>query len=90
MNKNRTATISDVEKIVSKAVTEVTETIIDGVEGMFHKQNKKFDNRFNQLESDVSHVKNNINNLKADISTTPTRKEFSDLKSRVDTYHPIS
>ena len=40
------------------------------------------------LKTEIRFVKDDINGLTAELSDTPSRKEFNQLKSRVDKYHP--
>lgn len=77
------ATKRDVQKIVAQAM----ELLLKGVEKMFEKQEKKHNGRFDKLEAGQSDLKRQLTNLKLD---TPTRKEFEELKEKVDTYHPLT
>lgn len=47
----------------------------------------KVENGIGELEFGQRDIKRQLNDLKTD---TPTRKEFEELKNRVDRYHPIS
>jgi hypothetical protein len=38
----------------------------------------------------LSHVNDEISGLKADLSTSPSRREFEELKSKVDKRYPLS
>jgi hypothetical protein len=40
------------------------------------------------LDVGQSYLKDQINGLEADLSDAPSRKEFQELKSKVDQYHP--
>ena len=78
-----------------KDLDEVVRAILAGTEGLINNlrlemkaQFKKIDNRFNKIEVGQSHLKDQIDGLKADLSNTPSRREFQHLKSRVDRYHP--
>jgi len=52
------------------------------------------DNRFDTLEAKVNlvdkHLTDEINGLKADLSTTVSKAEFNQLKAKVDHFHPAS
>jgi len=61
---------------------EAVEAILKGMEVMFSKQDKRFDN----LEAGQKDLQRQIGDLKYD---TPTQKEFDILKGRVDKYHPL-
>ena len=52
------------------------------------KRFNKVDGRLDNLEVGQSHIKDQINGLKADLSDTPGRREFQKLKSKVDRHHP--
>ena len=57
----------------------------------FTKVDKRFasiDKRLAKLEVGQAHIGDQINGLKADLSDTPSRREFEQLKARVDKYHP--
>jgi hypothetical protein len=75
-------------------VTETSKAILSGVQKMFDDQNGKNDKRFQSLESKIENVKNHlrdeINGLKSDFSTSVSRKEFSQLKTKVDRHHPAN
>ena len=57
----------------------------------FDQVDKRLDNvegRLDTLDVGQSYLKDQINGLEADLSDTPSRKEFQELKSKVDQYHP--
>lgn len=43
-----------------------------------------------ELKVEASHIKDEIKGLKAKLSNTPSRRQFHELKGRVDKYHPLS
>lgn len=51
---------------------------------------EKVEGRLDNLDREMTFMKREIQDLKADLSDTPTRKEFNEVKSRVDRYHPSS
>ncbi len=51
---------------------------------------EKVDRRFDKIEAGQSHLKDQAKGLKDDLSDTPTRRQFEDLKSRVEKRHPLS
>jgi hypothetical protein len=71
------------EPVTKKTLDEAVDTILQGVEGLFKELNKRFDD----LEFEQREIKRQIGDLKYDM---PTRKEFNELKDRVDKYHPLS
>ena len=62
---------------------EAVEAILNGMEIMFSKQEKRFD----KLEAGQKDLQHQISDLKFD---TPTQMEFNTLKSKVDKYHPLA
>ena len=48
------------------------------------------ENRLDRIEAEMSYVKDEIKGLKADFSTTPSRREFEELKVRVEKRYPLS
>lgn len=80
-------TKKDVKDIVLKA----TDTILDGVQNMFDEHNKEnvkdftdVKNKIDSLSVKVDDLDDTIDGIKADISTTPTRREFNQLKSKIN------
>jgi len=43
--------------------------------------------RIDNLEIEITNVKDTVNGLKAELSDTPSRSEFNEFKRRVDRYH---
>ena len=79
--------------VTVKMLNEAVDAILRGVERMFDKQDKRIDQRFKQvdhrfdrIETDVRDVRRRMIDHEVD---TPTRKEFSELKARVDKHHPL-
>lgn len=57
----------------------------------------KVDSRFTKLDSklakqkvEISAIRDDIKGLKADLSDTPSRKQFEKLKRKVNRYHPTT
>jgi len=67
--------------VTNKTLGQSVETIIHGVERMFKAQNKLLDKRFNTIETDVRDIRRRMIDHEVD---TPTKKEFNELKSRID------
>ena len=83
------------QKDVHKTVLEATDAVLIGVEKLLEKfatknDVKKIDRRLNKLETGQSYIKDQINNLDAELSSTPSRREFNKLKTKVDHYHPAN
>ena len=92
------ATKIDVKKIVNDIVIDASHAILAGVQAMFDEHNKEnkrdFKNLVTKLGTKINnverHLKDEINGLKADLSSTVPRSEFNQLKTRVNKYHPVS
>jgi len=52
------------------------------------KRFDRVDRRLDTLEVGQFYLKDKINGLKADLPDTPSRREFQQLKSKVDRHHP--
>ena len=79
------------KKDVKDIVLEATDTILDGVQNMFDEHNKEnvkdftdVKNKIDSLSVKVDDLDDTIDGIKADISTTPTRREFNQLKSKIN------
>ncbi len=72
-------------------LTEATDAVLNGIQGMFDDLNVKLDKRFDKidLEAKYNHdtLQKQIDELKYD---TPTRKEFNNLKDRFDMFYPTA
>lgn len=79
------------KKDVKDIVFEATDTILEGVQNMFDEHNKLNTKDFSDVKSKidslsvkVEELDDTIDGIKADISTTPSRAEFNQLKSIVN------
>lgn len=87
----------DLEKLDSK-ITEnsvgFSETVLSGVQDMFDKSDKKQEHEFDKLENKIKLVnqdlKSEIDGLKSEFSTSVSKKEFNQLKSKVNRFHPAN
>ncbi|KKR30840.1 MAG: hypothetical protein UT61_C0001G0024 [Candidatus Woesebacteria bacterium GW2011_GWA1_39_8] len=43
-----------------------------------------------EFKTELGFVRDDIKGLTAELSDTPSKREFNELKSRVDKYHPAS
>jgi uncharacterized coiled-coil DUF342 family protein len=93
-----TMTKSDSNEPVTKGMLdEAVSAILQGMDKMFGNLREEMGERFVKVEEEIrgvkvelSHVKDEIKGLKANLSVTPSRKEFEQLKTRVDKHHPLS
>jgi len=75
-------------------LNEAVEAILEGMNNMIERLRSEMNTRFDSLEAKLNQTrtefKDEINGLKADLSTTPSRREFEELKTRVDKRYPLS
>ena len=62
----------------------------DSLRGEMNERFDKVENRLQKVEVELSFVKDEVIGLKADFSTTPSRREFEELKARVDKLYRLS
>lgn len=93
------------EKFVTKELLDsAVDTILNGINNVFEGSRREVNERLGKIEAslknvengqrelktELSYVKDEISGLKADLSDTPSRKEFENLKRRVDDHFPLS
>ena len=89
------------DPVTGGMLDEAVQAILEGMDGMVEgfrnevmERFENVDNRFDNLEAKIdltrNEVKDEIDGLKADLSDTPSRREFQELKARVDKHHPLS
>lgn len=88
-------TNKDNKTVNKKMLDEAVQTILTGMDNLFEKHDKRLDNvdyglikvdkRLDKIESDIYFVKQDVKDIKADFSNTPTREEFDKLKVKVNT-----
>lgn len=76
-------TKKDVEDIVHNQLTEFHAGMIQPKLDRLNGQLERVERKVDRLSSEVSHLGNEIDGLKAEFSTTPSRSEFQQLKTRV-------
>ncbi len=89
-------TKNDVKKIVDDSIHHqlsefhvgMIKPELKGLEKRLNSRLDKVDAGINTLEVGQSYLKDQINGLKADLSDTPSRRQFEQLTARVDKYHP--
>ena len=59
---------------------EAIDTVVEGMNHMAADIVKHFDKRFERIEGDITFIKRDIRDIKAD---TPTRSDFDKLERRV-------
>lgn len=92
------------EPVTKGMLDDAVDTILNGMDNMFSKFQgevhdlriemkqgfRKVDNRLKRVEVELGGVKDEIKDLKAGFSNTPSRREFNTLKQKVDRFHPNS
>jgi hypothetical protein len=58
---------------------DAVDAILKGMENMFAERDQRFDNLEAKMDQSNSELKDEINGLKADLSDTPSHKEFGGL-----------
>lgn len=80
----------DIEKIVTVKALDMSEAIVNGQDKIYQKleeHDKRFDQmdqRMQALENGQVHLKDGINGLKGELSTTVSKKEFNELKVKIN------
>lgn len=69
------------ELVTKNMLTEAVDSIVEGMNQLFERLNKKIDKNQEENRAEFAHVHHEISDLKHD---TPSIKEFSELKDRVD------
>ena len=102
MPNNKPATKKDVVNIVEKAFDKFSSKVlapsfvkvekrITGAESRLNKRiddlNEEVKDESKKLQREIKENRKSINHL---ATNTPTRKEFGELKSRVDHHHPTN
>ena len=70
------------------AILKGMDNIVGDLKGEMNLRFKAVDDRLDNLKSGQRFLKDDIRGLKVELSDTPSRREFEDLKSRVDKHHP--
>lgn len=77
--------------IVRQDLKDAVDAILQGMDNMFKNVATKEDLKklatkedLNELKNEVSYIKDDIKGLTADLSDTPSRKEFNRLEDKVD------
>jgi len=82
--------------ITNGILDDAVDTILKGMDGMF-KEERKFNTQTfatkedlkdtkEELKTEISWVKDDIKGLTADLSVVPSKREFNELKVKVDKY----
>ncbi len=80
-------TNESLDKKLKKLSVEICETILNGIAETLkgYAEKKDIEDLKVEMKQEFTDVKRDINDLKAD---SPTKKEFADLKARVNKFHP--
>ena len=69
--------------VTNEYLDDAADKILKGMQTMFNNQDKLNDTKFatkEDLKRETSFIRQDISDLRAEISTSPTRKEFNKLK----------
>lgn len=88
------------EPVTRGMLDEAVSAILAGMDNLYERfkgevdsfkseMNTRFESMDAKIDQSKNELKDDINGLKADLSTTPSRREFDDLKKRVDKHHPL-
>lgn len=77
-----------------QAILEGMDRMVGGLRSEMNSQFEKVDENIRNIEAKVDQtkkeLKDEVGGLKAELSDTPSRRDFEELKARVDKHHPIS
>lgn len=86
--------------VTSEKLNQAVDAILAGVDRLFSEHGGRLDKIAGRLEKleqgqqtirlQLSGIKDEMKGLKAEFSDAPSRREFKELKARVDKYHPVS
>ena len=76
--------------MLDEAVAAILEGMDSMIGGLRGEMNTGFENLDAKIGQTRNELKDEIDGLKADLSNTTSRREFNELKARVDKYHPLS
>ncbi len=74
--------------VTNEYLDDAADKILKGMQTMFNNQDKLNDTKFatkEDLKRETSFIRQDISDLRAEISTSPTRKEFNKLKLKFAT-----
>jgi len=81
----------DNENVTNGMLNEAVDAILEGmgklVENLEIKMNSRFDGvetSLERLETDIHYVKSEIDGIKGDLASTPSRHEVEELKSKIE------
>lgn len=78
-----TVTNEKLDTKLKQTAADIVDTLLEGMNHLW----KKVDARFSTIENDLTDMKWQLNDVKAD---TPTRKEFEEVKAKVNKHYPFS
>jgi predicted nucleic acid-binding Zn-ribbon protein len=83
MEKDKPLTLEELAEFFSSEIKPEFEKIDDRLNKLEAGQSR-LENNVARLEVGQGHIREEIKELKADLSDTPSRREFEELKHRVD------
>ncbi|MCZ7545094.1 MAG: hypothetical protein M5R40_16925 [Anaerolineae bacterium] len=94
-DENRPATVQDVTRTVTEIVGDAAEQILKGVDRLLkdyatREDLARIEQKVDHISADVAHLNDEVKGLVAELSDTPSRREFEELKAREQRFHPTS
>ncbi len=85
------------EPVTRGVLNESVDAILKGMDNLFEKLRNEFKSEIrseieplkkdvNSMKADITFIKRDIQDIKADFSTTPYRREFKQLKEKMDNH----
>jgi hypothetical protein len=82
------------EPVTRGMLDEAVQAILEGMDkivgGLRNEMNIGFEKLNAKVDQTGSELRDEIDGLKADLSETPSRREFEEVKARLDEHHPLS
>lgn len=76
---------SNKESVTRGMLNGAVDAILLGIDKLFGGLRTEMNKRFDKVEADINFIKHDIRDIKTDLSLTLTRKEFNELKEKVET-----
>ena len=82
------------QRVTKSMLDEAVEAILKGMDNLAKSLRSEFKGLLKEeiepVKNDITFIKRDVRDIKVEISDTPSRREFNDLKGRVDKYHPLA
>ena len=92
--KDPYVTKSMLDNTINGAVNSAVETLLAGMDNLYKMFKNELEKRLKQelepIKNDIVFIKRDIKDIKAELSSTPSRREFNNLKEKVERFHPAN